>query len=314
MLTRGTLVSICLAAIAAIAAHALFNMTFIRAEVMNAYDLQAFRARELPGFIHQREDSLPLQDLRKRIAPLIRPPMSELDKVVVVRKWVRDQQSDKPGDWQPPYVDDTENPQRLLEEQRQGFHGACRRFSYILSGALLSIGLDARIVHAATDFRRFGRNHTLVEVWIDALHKWVLVDPTFDTLIFVDGSPASSVEIYLAAKHMELHRISFRRDGSRHLPAPTWEGYGEVFKHLYVARTNGIFDGYGVGLFRPRRISFLHLVDDQAEPYPQRRKELLMFVCASSALILLFRFGTLLFRPLVTHEEASRDAREDQNG
>jgi hypothetical protein len=56
------------------------------------------------------------------------------------------------------------------------------------------------------------------------------------------------------------------------------------------------------------------LVDDQAEPYPQRRKELLMFVCASSALILLFRFGTLLFRPLVTHEEASRDAREDQNG
>ncbi len=272
----------------------LCHLTFCRACVHNSTDQKDFITRDLPGFIHQRPESPRLLDFRKYIVPLISESTDQLAKVIIVRRWVRDQQSDSPEAWRKPYVDDSEDPHRLLQEQRQGAHGACRRFAYILAGSLVSIGLEARLVHIAETFRDSGRNHTLVEVWIDGWNKWVLVDPTFDTFILIDGAPASMIEMYRVQQTTVMRRVSFQRDGSSHLPVPTWAVYDGLFKHLYIAKTNAFFDGYRLGLFGPKKIAFLHLVDKGVEPHPQRRKELLAIGCtvsALAALIMLARLG-----------------------
>ena len=145
--------------------YAVRVMSFSQAHVENSSDSNAFSSRELPGFIHQH-NSRRLFRFGIYVSAQTEKYADTLKRAVAVRKWVRDQQSDKPEAWQKPYLDDSEDPEQLLREQRAGFHSACRRFSYILAGSLLSVGLDARVVSLAEDFSDSARSHTLVEVWI----------------------------------------------------------------------------------------------------------------------------------------------------
>jgi hypothetical protein len=300
------------------------NLAFKRTYVENTHDRKSLTTRELPGFVYQRKDSEELIHFRQTIAPgfHLNEGMNALAKVIAVRKWVRDRQSDKSEDWQGLYTDDSEDPEVLLEEQRSGLKSACRRFSYILTGALLSIGMQARLVCASDGFSPSSLQHNMVEVWIEDLGKWVLVDPTLDTLIYIDGSPASLMDLYLAAKNPGGHSVEFPRGGSRHLPAPTWDGYVSLCKHIFVSRTNAIFDGYRIGLIGTKRISFLHLVDPPYEQYPETRKELaggcsVLFACASA--YCLWRFcRTILARnrmlqvgQILTVEETVFNVAED---
>ena len=80
------------------------------------------------------------------------------EETVAIRRWVRRQQPQDEYMWLPPFRKNHENPHRLLEEQRNGIPGACRRFSYILLGALLSAGFDARIA-SLDELAHSGRVH-----------------------------------------------------------------------------------------------------------------------------------------------------------
>ena len=278
-----------LAAVALACVLSLRRFELVRTTVYNVPNPDAFTARDLPGFVHQSADAPQLRDFRRHIAALIDQNMDSLTKVVVVRKWVRDQESDTQYyNASEPFVDDTEEPARLLDEQRRGLRSACRRFSYIFTGALLSIGEDARIIVLTEDIYRPALSHVLVEVWIKELRKWVLVDPTVDALVLVDKHPASALEAYGAIRSGSGNRISFEQNGSRHPPPPVGE-YARFFKHVFTARTNAIFDGYRYGLFRLRRITFAHFAGPGVELYPQRRKEEIMvaFALASLAAVLL---------------------------
>jgi hypothetical protein len=296
-----------LLAVFAVAVSFLHKMTFVRTEVYNTSHLADFRTRELPGFVHQRPNAPALREFRKSIEPLVRNVSGDLQTVVAIRQWVRNQQSDDPADWLGPYVEDTEEPQKLIEEQRKGLHSGCRRFAYILSGALLSVGFDSRVVNASEDLGRSIRTHTLVEVWIESKGKWVLVDPAFDTLILVDGQLASLADVYLAARESGPQRVSFQRDGSKHLPEATWDTYREYFKHIYIARTNAIFDGYGVRLFGRKRISFLHYFGKGTKPYPEETKSCLLLLCAASASIMVYRAAAFM-RNTLRRRELNRSA------
>jgi hypothetical protein len=221
--------------------------------------------------------------------------MDSLTKVVAIRKWVREQEEDAQYyDARGALVDDTEEPERLLDEQKRGVRSACRRFSYILVGALLSIGEDARIIAVTGDIHRSALEHELVEVWIKELGKWVLVDPTIDALVLIDKHPASALEAYEAVNSGPGGRISFEQNGSRHRLPPVGD-YAKCFKHLFVARTNAIFDGYRYSLLGSKRITFSHFVRPDVEPYPQRWKEQIMFVFViASLLAVLLLAGMML--------------------
>ena len=275
---RKLLVAILLILMAAGCFFPLRHLSFIRTTVYNESDPTVFEAPVLPGFIQQDPDAPKLVAFRRHIAPLVTDTDDEISKMVAIQHWVRGQENDeqfyaKPGQAPRPMVDGTEEPEKYLEMQRRGIPSACRRFSYILTGALLSASINARVVSVSETLDpSSGLSHNLVEVWVPRLHKWVMLDPTLDAFVLVNGVPASLREVYAAAQPGSPTRISFDQHGSHYRLMPLDE-YRRYFRHLFLARTNAIFDGYHYGLFGAKRIEFVHFAAQGIKPYPQQKKE-----------------------------------------
>jgi hypothetical protein len=143
--------------------------------------------------------------------------------------------------------------------------------------------LNARVVNWDSSFYdRDPRAHSLVEVWIEELHTWVMMDAMSDQEFLVDGRPASLIDVREAVLRGESQRVSVDHPslGRSSLTLPS-----EALRHVYVSRTNAVFDGYSVDVLTTRSISFLHYVDRMAEPYPQVYKRLLIVVGAATFLL-----------------------------
>jgi hypothetical protein len=250
-------------------------MVVVRSHVFSIKDPLIFKLRKLPKFIDQDPSSKALQRFARHLEEVLSLEYpNSLSKVVAIQRWVRYQQPQDENLWMKAEVNH-EDPDRLLEEQRRGVPGSCRRFSYILLGALLSAGFDARIVVFLNALhRRNPQGHAAVEVWIDELHQWVLLDPTFDTLVVVNGKLASAIDLQEAIARGDFSRIEFERDDAALAPHPTPEAYGRFCRHLFVGMSNAVFDGYGVRIAGPRRIHFLHYNSETA--YPEFRKQILL--------------------------------------
>jgi hypothetical protein len=182
------------------------------------------------------------------------------------------------------------DPDLLLRDQRTRKPGACRRFAWVLTGALNSVGIDARIVVMANGFDDVSTTHVLTEAWIPELQKWVLVDPTTSTLFLVDGHYASLIELRSALLNGQTRRVTFDRSGSNRVPAPTVTYYTSVARHIFVSGTNPAFLARPFWAFKQvSGASFYHLADTVAPPYPQIEKDLLL-----GATFITGIFGTVL--------------------
>ena len=305
-----TLVAFCMVVAACTCFYRVQRLYYVKTSVSNLSDRAAFEAADLPGFIRQSPDAPKLIDFRQHIAPLIQPGMDETARIVAILHWVRSQENnDVFYNSRLPIVDGTEDPEAYLQQQRRGVPGACRRFSYILTGALLSAGFNARLVlMAATLNRHSPTAHDVVEVWIEKLGKWVLVDPTFDAFVLVDGRPASVLEAYDAAQPGSEHSFSLDQHGSTYRlpPLETYRGY---LRHVYVSKTNAIFDGYRYGLLATRKIEFVHFAAPGIAPYPQGEKQFLIFAMvvfiAIAAVMVIQIFAGLYPRLRQRIEEAA---------
>lgn len=254
----------------------LSQLVVVKAKVQDTPNPLEFSARRLREFIPQDRRSKSLAEFRRNLDDVLCVEYADsLAKAVAIRQWVRRQQSQEHAMWSTPVKIDHEDPHRLLEEQRNGIPGSCRRFCYILTGALLSAEYDARIVSFTSSlFRRGVKRHVVVEVLIEELDQWVVLDPTFDTLVLVDGKLASALELHEAVVGGRLSAIAFDRNGSTCAPHPKPEIYGHYCRHLFMAMSNAIFDGYSVRLLGWKRISFLHY--SREATYPQLRKQFLL--------------------------------------
>ena len=275
------MIAACFVLIAWACVYLLSRIVVAKPSVSNASDPAMFMRRSLPGFVQQNRDAATLLHFRSHVEGAVEGEYPDfLSKAVAIRRWVRRQQSQDASVWLKRARVNHENPLRLLEEQRRGVPGACRRFAYVLTGALLSAGFDARIVSFTNSLFRVGvTRHDVVEVWIEDLGKWVLLDPTFDTLVLIDGRPASAIELEEAIAGRELDRITFDRGGAALEPHPTAESYAKCCRHLFVAMSNAIFDGYAVRVFGPKRIRFLHYSPEAS--YPVFRKFVLLGIGGS---------------------------------
>jgi len=279
--------AIALTAIGVACIRFLSQMVLVKARVYNAKGPLILRKRDLPGFIDQNRNSEALTRFRLHLDDVLRVRYPDsLSQVIAIRRWVRHQQSQDKSVWLPRARVNHENPHRLLKEQRDGVPGSCRRFSYILLGALLSAGFRARVVgFASTLNRRESQQHAAVEVWLEELGQWVLLDPTCDTLVLVDGKVASAVDLCETMVSGDLTRIAFQRDGGALGPHPSPELYERYCRHLFVAMSNAVFDGHAVRTIGWKRIRFLHY-SREAE-YPEFRKQLLLSVGGSGLFLSL---------------------------
>ena len=262
----------------------LSRMILVKANVYNFTDSLVLRKREVPGFVYQDRHSSSLFQFRQHIDEVLQVnDVDSLSKVVALRHWVRCQQSEAKAAWVTERAVDHEDPHLLLQELRSGEPGACRRFAYILLGAVLSAGFDARFVVFASRLRR--RRvlfHAVVEVWIEEMDQWVLLDPTYDCIVLIHGKLASAIDLVRAVESGDPSSIVFERNGSLLKPVPKIAFLNQCCRHLFLARSNAIFDGYGVRMFGPKRIDFLHY-SPCGTKYPNGSKQLLIgltIVCA----------------------------------
>jgi transglutaminase superfamily protein len=230
----------------------------------------------------QNPRTIGLLRFRTRIAPLLRPDWNTVATIAALRHWARTQQSSDRELWCfPPDADSGDvDPGILLEQQHALTPGACRRFGYILAGALVSAGIPARLVSLQTLFTD-GSGHIMVEAWVDGVNKWILVDPTADTMFLVDGRYGSLLELRNALLSGRLDRIQFERNGSILEPAPNLKYFSEIARHAFVFTNECFFTDpprTKASLWRTRVI---HYVDEHATPYPEcARRALLVGVAA----------------------------------
>jgi len=189
----------------------------------------------------------------------------------------------------PPEADSGDvDPGILLEQQHAITPGACRRFGYILAGALVSVGIPARLVSLQAFFTD-GLGHIMVEAWIDDLNKWILVDPTTDTMFLVDGRYASLLELRKALLSGSLDRIRFERNGSILEPGPKMEYFAKISRHAFFFPNECFFTDPPRTKASVWRTRMIHYVDEHATPYPvSARSALLVGVVAFVACGLLF--------------------------
>jgi len=265
--------------------HAL---SFWRSTVVNTNN--AHLINERGGGPRQDPRTIGLLRFRRRIAPLLRPDWKTVDTIAALRHWARTQQSSDRELWRFPRDADSGDvdPEILLEQQHALMPGACRRFGYILAGALVSAGIPARLVSLKASFTD-SLGHIMVEAWVDDLNKWILVDPTADTMFLVDGRYASLLELRKALLSGSLDRIRFERNGSILEPAPNMKYFTEISRHAFVSTNECFFTDpprTKASLWRTRVI---HYVDEHATPYPESaRTTLLVGVAAFVACGSLF--------------------------
>ena len=278
------------------------DLSFSRATVSNTASNNAFAVYAPDGFLAQDRNSSALRRFRKTLPPL-KSPRFTLERVIEIRSWVRSLQSDAPAVWRDIADSALTDPSALMSEMKAGRSGACRRFAYILLGALLSDGFRARVVVAANGVRDGSACHNMTEVWLPSIRKWVLADATFDETYFVDGQPASILDLHNILLHEQEREFSVRKDGLGRPPQIRDEhAFLLLFRHIYALQTNAIFDGYHVTLLpSSKRLQFIHLVDSLSEPYPESRKDLAflgMVLSIMTAGMLLLRLSQPVFTDL----------------
>ncbi len=208
---------------------------------------------------------------------------STLERAIEIRHWVRMQQPDGES-WKPHKIalserlfGDTDDPFSILRAQRRGAPAVCRQFAYLMVGAAESTGIRARVIIVARTFwKSYEDGHVMAEVWIPELSKWILMDPMFDLLYEVDRLPASALDVYTAVHLGKTDSVSVVKYGG---------GFAVLdrallkrrFTHLYIALTNGLFDGYRVCTFCEKPIAFAHFSNRESPPYPVLLKFLGLF-------------------------------------
>lgn len=192
--------------------------------------------------------------------------------------WVRALQAEN---WNPPYRHE-DDPAAILEGMLRGESGACRRCAFLLMGALLAAGIRSRVVIVTPGFEKSADSHCMVEFWFPKTREWILLDLTEHTLFKIDDQYLGLFKVFECLR--QGRTLEFARRGVTCAPTPSNDCSQKVMRHIFVAKTNAVFDGFRAQLFG-RRFEFVHCCDENAGPYPQRLK--LMLTGAAGVLLVV---------------------------
>jgi hypothetical protein len=115
----------------------------------------------------------------------------------------------------------------------------------------------------------------MVEAWLESLHKWVLVDPCFDTMFRVGGEYASLIEFRAALLAGYTGTILFDRHGSDLKPSPTLDYFRAIANHAFFFTDECLFTDPPRTKQSVSNLKVLHYVDRFAQAYPNRAAEAL---------------------------------------
>ena len=144
------------------------------------------------------------------IDSLVKDVPSDTDKAIAVLHWVHSQWSHN-GNNEPRNNDAI----AILEEVKEGKNFRCVEYGIVATACLNAIGLKARTLALKTsdvETRNSGAGHVLLEVFLNDLQKWALLDGQWDAMPVLGGRPLNAVEFQQAIAHnyteLEIRSLS----------------------------------------------------------------------------------------------------------
>ncbi|WP_029904518.1 transglutaminase family protein [Prevotella sp. 10(H)] len=153
-------------------------------------------------FIYEKGENNPyLQKLRAEypIDSIASKGATDIEKVRHIASWVHNL-------WKHDGYNEPKQSDALyiLEQVKQGQRFRCVEYGIVTTACLNSIGLPSRTLALKTkdvETRPSGAGHVVLEVFLKDLNKWVMVDPQWDAIAYLDGVPLNAVEFQEAVTH-----------------------------------------------------------------------------------------------------------------
>ena len=183
---------------------------------------------ELKFWYEQNGDNEYLNTLRSKypVDSLILNASSDTERVLRILHWVHIQ-------WK---HDGTQSPKKndalsILEEVKAGGRFPCFAYAIVTSACLNSVGLKSRVLYLKAkdvETTTVSPGHVVNEVYLNDLKKWAYIDPQFDVMPFLGGSPVNGIEFQNAINN------GFRKLEIRSLSGTSKIAYLDfVYPYLY---------------------------------------------------------------------------------
>ncbi|MFA9390252.1 MAG: transglutaminase-like domain-containing protein [Prolixibacteraceae bacterium] len=145
-----------------------------------------------------------LRDLRQeyQLDVLTEELDTEFEKIKAIVAWTNQQ-------WEHNGSNNPSKPDALtiLKEADTGKKFRCVEYGIVASSALNSIGIPARVLGLKTrdvEKVRHGAGHVVAEAYSTNLKKWIFVDPQFNVIPMLNGTPLNAIEFQNAIMNNRL--------------------------------------------------------------------------------------------------------------
>jgi len=163
-------------------------------------------------FIHLLQSHPILKELRtrERLDSLVGSARTEMERVLVLRRWTNRQWKFGNPDPYPPW-----NPLEILDWIRSGRTGGhCGQYAMVFLHACLSFGIQARYIEIGK--RANPCSHFTTEVWLSEFGKWAVMDATgsgsFGACYLKKSLPQSALELHGALVSGDTSSLDVVRD------------------------------------------------------------------------------------------------------
>ena len=136
---------------------------------------------------------------------------SELEKIKTILDWTSKQWSHN-GSNTPTKSDAL----TILAEARQGKQFRCVEYGIVATAAHNSIGIPARTLGLKTrdvEKVRTGAGHVVSEIYSKELGKWIYIDPQFNIMPTLNGTPLTGVEFQKAIYNKDAGLVLVNKQG-----------------------------------------------------------------------------------------------------
>ncbi|MFZ2490635.1 MAG: transglutaminase-like domain-containing protein [Thermoanaerobaculia bacterium] len=128
------------------------------------------------------------------IDPVVAEAPNDLDRLIRLTRWTSEQWEHHSSQ-----TASKRDPFTILREAKAGGKFLCHDFAVTLAGVVRAYGLYARHVMALPkDVETRSESHSVTEVWLPELGKWVIADGQFGIVPEVGGVPVSAIELQRA--------------------------------------------------------------------------------------------------------------------
>ena len=229
------------------------------------------------------------ETFKAEISGLTKDIHSDLEKCLIVASYVRGISGKRLYNQERISWD---SPQGMLEQLKQGKYGSCFNETIVFSAFLTSIGITSRLwaLEGDDELGRFG--HTVAEVFIKDLNKWVMIDVSKNIIFKKRSIPLSVLELrkefingnaqkliiegklnpriskeYVINKYNRLLKMVFLRSANDYV-----NKYNPKIRYQKLYKLEGLFDKLpslvrrGLSYYLGRKEYLFHYVDKFNRP------------------------------------------------